>query len=149
MTPEERQLISGLFERMRSYGAPDKDRDAEALIAREVRANPDATYMLVQSVLVQEQALEASNNRVQDLEDQLRAMEGGGEQRGARSGGFLGGAWNSGRRDEEPRSSGLRWARGQRRLPMRAVRPGRKVVVHPRRSRRRNSRRPPRRAAAS
>ena len=65
MTPEERQLISGLFERMRSYGAPDKDRDAEALIAREVRANPDATYMLVQSVLVQEQALEASNNRVQ------------------------------------------------------------------------------------
>jgi len=51
MTPEERQLISGLFERMRSYGAPDKDRDAEALIAREVRANPDATYMLVQSVL--------------------------------------------------------------------------------------------------
>ena len=105
MTPEERQLISGLFERMRSYGAPDKDRDAEALIAREVRANPDATYMLVQSVLVQEQALEVSTNRVQELEDQLRAMEGGGEQRGARSGGFLGGAWNSGRRGEEPRSS--------------------------------------------
>ncbi len=105
MTPEERQLISGLFERMRSYGAPDKDREAEALIAQSVRANPDAAYMLVQSVLVQEQALEASNNRVQDLEDQLRAMEGGGEQRGARSGGFLGGAWNSGRRDEEPRSS--------------------------------------------
>jgi hypothetical protein len=105
MTPEERQLISGLFERMRSYGAPDKDRDAEALIAREVRANPDATYMLVQSVLVQEQALQAANDRVLDLEDQLRAMEGGGEQRGARSGGFLGGAWNSGRRGEEPRSS--------------------------------------------
>ena len=102
MTPEERQLISGLFDRMRSYGAPDKDREAEALIAQSVRANPDAAYMLVQSVLVQEQALEAANARVLELEDQLRAME---EPRGSRSGGFLGGAWNSGRRGEEPRSS--------------------------------------------
>ena len=84
MTPEERQLISGLFDRMRSYGAPDKDREAEALIAQSVRANPDATYMLVQSVLVQEQALEAANNRVQELEEQLRAMEGG-ERRAARA----------------------------------------------------------------
>jgi hypothetical protein len=105
MTPEERQLISGLFDRMRGYGAPDKDREAEALIAQSIRANPDATYMLVQSVLIQEQALEASAGRVQELEDQLRAMEGGGEPRGSRSGSFLGGAWNSGRRGEEPRSS--------------------------------------------
>ena len=105
MTPEERQLIAGLFDRMRSYGAPDKDREAEALIAQSVRANPDATYMLVQSVLVQEQALEASNNRVQDLEEQLRAMESAQEPRGSRSGGFLGGAWDSGRRGEEARSS--------------------------------------------
>jgi pimeloyl-ACP methyl ester carboxylesterase len=57
----------------------------------------------VQSVLIQEQALEASTSRVQELEDQLRAMEGGGESRGSRSGSFLGGAWNSGRRGEEPR----------------------------------------------
>ena len=60
MTPEERQLIAGLFDRMRSYGAPEKDREAEALINQSVRANPDAPYMLVQSVLVQEQALQAS-----------------------------------------------------------------------------------------
>jgi len=106
MTPEERQLIAGLFDRMRSYGAPDKDREAEALIAQSVRANPDATYMLVQSVLVQEQALEASNNRVQDLEEQLRAMEGAQAPRGSRTGSFLGGAWDSGgRRGEEARSS--------------------------------------------
>ena len=82
MTPEERQLIAGLFDRMRSYGAPEKDREAEALINQSVRANPDATYMLVQSVLVQEQALQAANNRVQELEDQLR--EHGGRRRAAR-----------------------------------------------------------------
>ena len=61
---------------MRSYGAPDKDREAEALINQSVRANPDATYMLVQSVLVQEQALEAANDRVQELEEQLRELRG-------------------------------------------------------------------------
>jgi uncharacterized protein len=105
MTPEERQLISDLFDRMRSYGAPEKDREAEALIAQSVRANPHATYMLVQSVLVQEQALEVSNNRVQELEDQLRAMQDAQEPRGSRSGGFLGGAWSSGRREEPSRSS--------------------------------------------
>ena len=54
MTPEERQLIADLFDRMRQYGSPEKDRDAEALINQQVRAIPDATYMLVQSVLVQE-----------------------------------------------------------------------------------------------
>jgi hypothetical protein len=67
MTPEERQLIAGLFDRMRSYGLPDKDREAEALINQSVRANPDAPYMLVQSVLVQEQALQAANDRVTQL----------------------------------------------------------------------------------
>jgi hypothetical protein len=102
MTPEERQLISGLFDRMRSYGLPEKDREAEALINQSVRANPDAPYMLVQSVLVQEQALQAANDRIGQLEDELREMRG--EARPTRSGGFLGGAWNAGRR-EEPRSS--------------------------------------------
>src|SRR5215472_9512175 len=75
MNADERQLITQLFERMRNYGAPEKDREAEALINQLVRANPDAVYMLVQSVLVQEQALEAANARVQELEEQLRSME--------------------------------------------------------------------------
>lgn len=103
MTPEERQLIADLFDRMRSFGAPEKDREAETFISQSLRANPDAPYMLVQSVLVQEQALQAANNRVLELEEQLRSMDGGGA-RGARSGGFLGGFWGS-RGGEEPRSS--------------------------------------------
>jgi hypothetical protein len=102
MTPEERQLIAGLFDRMRSYGLPDKDREAEALINQSVRANPDAPYMLVQSVLVQEQALQAANDRISQLEVELREARGDARPP-ARSGGFLGGSW--GRRGEEPRSS--------------------------------------------
>ena len=104
MNSDERQMISDLFQRMRSYGPPDKDRDAEALITQQIRANPDAPYMLVQSVLVQEQALEAANARLQDLEDQLRSMEESAQPRGGRSGGFLGGFWGN-RGAEEQRSS--------------------------------------------
>src|SRR5689334_214675 len=103
MNSDERQLISDLFQRMRSYGPPDKDRDAESLINQQVRANPDAPYMLVQSVLVQEQGLEAANARVQELEEQLRSLEDS-QSRGGRSGGFLGGFWGN-RGGEEPRSS--------------------------------------------
>jgi hypothetical protein len=105
MTPDERRLIAGLFDRMRDFGRPDKDRDAEALINQSVRANPDAPYMLVQSVLVQEQALEAANARIQELEEELREIE---DQRGPRSrGGFLSGGLFGARTEEERRPSSV------------------------------------------
>ncbi len=105
MTPDERRLIAGLFDRMRDFGRPDKDREAEALINQSVRSNADAPYMLVQSVLVQEQALESANGRIQDLEDRLRELE---SQREPRSrGGFLGGGLFGGRSDEERRPSSV------------------------------------------
>src|SRR5258705_3693663 len=86
MNPDERQLITSLFERMRNHGAPEKDREAEALINQQLRANPDAAYMLVQSVLVLEQTAEAASNRVLELEEQLRSMEEGDRPRASRSG---------------------------------------------------------------
>ena len=41
--------------------------------------------MLVQSVLVQEQGLEAANARVQELEEHLRSLEEGDRPRSGRS----------------------------------------------------------------
>ena len=66
--------------------------------------------MLVQSVLVQEQALEAANNRVLELEEQLRSMEEGDRSRSSRSGGFLDGFWGGrgGRGASLQRSPGRR-----------------------------------------
>lgn len=96
MTPDERQLISDLFDRMRSYGAPEKDREAEDLIYRLSRQNPDALYVLVQSVLVQEQALQQSDARVQELEDRVRELEGPPQRS---QGSFLGGRLGGGRPD--------------------------------------------------
>ena len=54
MTPDERQLISDLFDRMRANGHVEKDGDAENLISQSVRQTPDAAYLLVQSVLAQD-----------------------------------------------------------------------------------------------
>jgi hypothetical protein len=107
MTPEERSLINGLFDRMGSFGTPEKDRDAEALIGQRIRAMPDAPYMLTQSVLVQEQALEAANRRVQELEERVQALE---QDMGAppqRSGSFLGGAPASRWGNQEGRSGSV------------------------------------------
>jgi uncharacterized protein len=106
MTPDERQLISGLFDRMRAFALPQKDREAETLINQAVRAMPDAPYMLVQSVLVQEQALEAANARVQDLEARVRDLEQGSQpQQGG--GSFLGGLFGGARPDAERRPSSV------------------------------------------
>jgi hypothetical protein len=93
MTPDERQLIIGLFDRMRGLGPVEKDRDAEALINQSVQQLPDAPYMLVQSVLVQEHALQQADQRIRDLEEQVQRLETrASHARPAPSGGsFLGG----------------------------------------------------------
>ncbi len=100
MNNEERQLISGLFDRMQQFGAPEKDRDAEHLITQSVRANPDAPYMLVQSVLVQDNALQQADQRIQDLEarvQELETMTQRSAPAAAQSGSFLGGLFGGSR----------------------------------------------------
>ena len=57
MTEQERQLISGLADRIRSAPAPQIDRDAYDLILHTIGTRPDALYILTQTVLMQEMAL--------------------------------------------------------------------------------------------
>ena len=72
MTPEERQLISGLFDRMKPAADQQRDREAEAFINDQVRTQPYAPYLLSQTVIVQDQALRAANDKIQQLEAQVR-----------------------------------------------------------------------------
>ncbi len=68
MTPEERQMLAGLFERINAAGAAPRDRDAETFINDAVRGAPFAPYVLAQTVLVQQHALEVASKRISDLE---------------------------------------------------------------------------------
>ena len=68
MTPEERQMLGGLFQRVNSAAATQRDPEAESFINDAVRIAPHSPYVLAQTVLVQQQALEAAANRISQLE---------------------------------------------------------------------------------
>ena len=70
MTPQERQMLGDLFERISSTNSGPRDPQAEAFINDAVRAMPYAPYMLAQTVLVQQHALEAATQRIKELEAQ-------------------------------------------------------------------------------
>jgi hypothetical protein len=68
MTPQERQLIGELFDRLASLENGPRDPDAEAMIREGFRRAPNAAYSLVQTVLVQDEALKAANAHIQEFE---------------------------------------------------------------------------------
>lgn len=72
MTAEERQMLADLFERVRAAGANARDPQAETVINDAVRALPFAPYVLAQTVLVQQHALEAAGQRIQELQAQAQ-----------------------------------------------------------------------------
>lgn len=73
MTPQEQQLISQLFDRLKAAPAQAKDPAADALIRQGVAAQPDTPYLLVQTVLIQDMALGTAQARIADLEQQVEA----------------------------------------------------------------------------
>ena len=71
MTPQEQQLITELFARLKQTPAQAKDAVADQLIRRGVTDNPEASYRLVQTVLIQEMALSQAQHRVAELENRV------------------------------------------------------------------------------
>jgi hypothetical protein len=82
MTPQERQLVADLFDRLASLEPEPRDPDAERVIADGFRRAPHAAYALVQTVLVQDEALKRANARIEEL-------QGMGADEAPRQGGFL------------------------------------------------------------
>ena len=89
MTPQEQQLISQLFQRLSQAPAQEKDPEAEALIQQGLREQPDAPYLLVQTVLIQDMTLTNAQARIAELERELAAAKS--PQAPRRSTSFLGG----------------------------------------------------------
>ena len=82
MIPQERQLVDDLFDRLSKVESAPRDPDAVAAITEGLRKAPNAVYALVQTVLVQDEALKQAHHRIEELE-----AAGAPQQR--QSGGFL------------------------------------------------------------
>ncbi|MBR0777723.1 DUF2076 domain-containing protein [Bradyrhizobium diazoefficiens] len=82
MTPQERQLVDELFDRLSKLENAPRDPDATAAISDGLRKAPGAVYALVQTTLVQDEALKRAHARIQELEAAQAPEQ-------AQSGGFL------------------------------------------------------------
>jgi len=79
MTPQERQLVEDLFDRLARLESAPRDADAERVIADGLRGAPNAIYPLVQTVLVQDEALKRADARIRELTgDDAQPATGGG-----------------------------------------------------------------------
>ena len=68
MTPQERQLVDDLFARLSKVEGAPRDPEATAAITQGLRGAPNAVYALVQTVLIQDEALKQAHDRIQQLE---------------------------------------------------------------------------------
>lgn len=93
MTDQERQLLQSLIQRVQNAPPPQIDPEAADLIRRGLGTRPDALYILAQSVLLQEIAL----NQARSQSPGFLGNQGGGYQSGGYQGsGYQGGAYQSG-----------------------------------------------------
>jgi len=83
MTPQETDLVAALFERLAGLEGQPRDPEAERLITQGLARAPHAIYPLVQTVLLQEEALKRANARIEELEAK------GSTEPQAPAGGFL------------------------------------------------------------
>ncbi len=67
MTPQERQSVDELFDRLARLESTPRDTEAERAIAGGLRRAPHAVYALVQTVLVQDEALKRADARIREL----------------------------------------------------------------------------------
>jgi hypothetical protein len=71
MTPAERALVTDLFDRLAPLENAERDPEAERVIRDGLRQAPNAPYSLVQTVLVQDEALKRADVRIRELENEL------------------------------------------------------------------------------
>ncbi|MGF1728002.1 DUF2076 domain-containing protein [Photobacterium kasasachensis] len=68
MTPQEKELIQDVANKLKQSPDKTKDADAEKLIGDEIGSQQDAIYKLTQAVLVQEMALKEMKQKNEYLE---------------------------------------------------------------------------------
>jgi hypothetical protein len=105
MSPEEKNVIGGIFDRLKSAATQQRDPAAEAFIAEQIKAQPYAPYVMAQSIYAQEQALINMNAQMEQMQARLQQLESYAQQvqqQPQGGGGFLGGLFGGGQRPAAP-----------------------------------------------
>ncbi|MFL6352618.1 MAG: DUF2076 family protein [Bryobacteraceae bacterium] len=91
MTPDERKMLSDLADRIAQTPPPPRDPEAEELIRKRIGSRPDALYLMTQTVLIQNLALQQAQEQIQQLQRGTQPSSGSagasflGQQIGARA----------------------------------------------------------------
>ena len=94
MTPQERAVIDGIFEKLRPAASQPRDPEVDRYIADLMRQNPHAAYAMAQSVFVQEQALINQQQQIEQMQGEIAQLQ---QQSAApQGGGFLSGIFGGG-----------------------------------------------------
>jgi hypothetical protein len=84
MTPQEREMLIALANRIAQTPPPHRDTEADEWIRDRIGSRPDALYILTQTVLIQNLALEQAQKQIRELEERGSPAQGQGSS-------FLGG----------------------------------------------------------
>ncbi|MDQ2840212.1 MAG: DUF2076 domain-containing protein [Acidobacteriota bacterium] len=68
MTPDERNMLNDLADKIAQTPAPPRDSEAENIIRTRIGNRPDALYLMTQTVLIQNLALQRAQQQLQDLQ---------------------------------------------------------------------------------
>jgi len=86
VTLDERNMLADLANKIAQTPPPPRDPEAEDFIRKNIGNRPDALYLMTQTVLIQNMALEQAQQQIQQLQQQAGAgvVPSGGSFLGAR-----------------------------------------------------------------
>jgi hypothetical protein len=70
MTQDEHNMLADLAQKISQTPVPQPDREAEDFIRQNIGARPDALYLMTQTVLIQNMALQQAQHQIQQLQQQ-------------------------------------------------------------------------------
>jgi len=80
VTPEERRLLTDLATKVSQTPPPARDPEAEDFIRKNIGSRPDALYLMTQTVLIQNMAIEQAQQQIRELQQRAPqpGYQGGG-----------------------------------------------------------------------
>ena len=93
MTPQEKEMLQGLTDRVNQTQLTEKDPEAEQFLFQSLGRNSDSLYILAQTVLVQKYALDQATQQLNQAKQDIETLRQQSQQQAAQpkhSGSFLG-----------------------------------------------------------